>query len=148
VPTMPLDLSEAPDNGDSEARLDLAGCRVVVVDDNQDAADSLALMLGSAGADVRTAYEGEGGVHLIASFQPDAALLDIGMPGTDGYTVCRRIRESDPDRRIVLVALTGFGQAHDRARAVTAGFDAHLTKPADVAALRTALAHVCPRRVR
>ena len=58
------------------------------------------------------------------------------------------IFSADPDRRIILVALTGFGQAHDRARALTAGFDAHLTKPADVAALHGALAHVCPRRVR
>ena len=117
------------------ASLDLSGCRLVVVDDNQDAADALALILGGSGADVRTAYDGDSGLRLIQSFQPDAALLDIGMPGTDGYTVCRRIRETDPDRRIILVALTGFGQAHDRARALTAGFDSHLTKPADVAAL-------------
>ena len=145
---MPLDLGDALADRRVETSLDLSGCRLVVVDDNQDAADSLALILGSSGADVRTAYDGDSGLRLIQSFQPDAALLDIGMPGTDGYTVCRRIRETDPDRRIVLVALTGFGQAHDRARALTAGFDSHLTKPADVAALHGALAHVCPRRGR
>ncbi len=86
------------------------------------------------------------GCALIQAFQPDAALLDIGMPGLDGYAVCRRVRETDPDRRIRLVALTGFGQAHDRARALTAGFDAHLTKPADIEALRGALEAVCRRR--
>ena len=148
VPTMPLDLGDAVPDRRVETHLDLSGCRVVVVDDNQDAADSLALILANSGADVRTAYDGDSGLRLIQSFQPDAALLDIGMPGTDGYSVCRRIRQSDPDRRIVLVALTGFGQAHDQARALTAGFDSHLTKPADVAALHGALAHVCPRRSR
>ncbi len=148
VPTMPLDLGDISPDRRVETSLDLTGCRLVVVDDNQDAADALALILGGSGADVRTAYDGDSGLRLIQSFQPDAALLDIGMPGTDGYTVCRRIRETDPDRRIILVALTGFGQAHDRARALTAGFDSHLTKPADVAALHTALAHVCPRRAR
>ena len=148
VPTMPLDLGDAQADRRVETSLDLSGCRLVVVDDNQDAADSLALILAGSGADVRIAYDGDSGLRLIQSFQPDAALLDIGMPGTDGYTVCRRIRETDPDRRIILVALTGFGQAHDRARALTAGFDSHLTKPADVAALHGALAHVCPRRGR
>jgi PAS domain S-box-containing protein len=148
VPTMPLDLGDTLADRRVETSLDLSGCRLVVVDDNRDAADALALILGGSGADVRTAYDGHSGLGLIQSFQPDAALLDIGMSGTDGYTVCRRIRETDPDRRIVLVALTGFGQAHDRARALTAGFDAHLTKPADVAALHGALAHVCPRRDR
>jgi PAS domain S-box-containing protein len=146
IPTMPLDLGDSLADRRVETHLDLSGCRVVVVDDNQDAADSLALILAGSGADVRTAYDGDSGLRLIQAFQPDAALLDIGMPGTDGYGVCRRIRESDPDRRIVLVALTGFGQAQDRARALTAGFDSHLTKPADVAALHGALAHVCPRR--
>jgi PAS domain S-box-containing protein len=146
IPTMPLDLGDTLADRRIETRLDLSGCRVVVIDDNQDAADSLALVLAGSGADVRTAYDGDGGLRLVQSFQPDAVLLDIGMPGTDGYTVCRRIRETDPDRRMVLVALTGFGQAHDRARALTAGFDSHLTKPADVAALHGALAHVCPQR--
>ena len=146
VPTMPLDLGDTLPDRRVETSLDLSGCRIVVVDDNRDAADALALILGSSGADVRIAYDGDSGLQLIQSFQPDAALLDIGMPGTDGYTVCRRIRETDPDRRIILVALTGFGQAHDRSRALTAGFDSHLTKPADVAALHAALAHVCPQR--
>jgi PAS domain S-box-containing protein len=146
VPTMPLDVGDAASDRSAQPHLDLTGCRLVVVDDNQDAADSLALVLGGCGADVRTAYDGESGLQVIQAFQPDAALLDIGMPGTDGYAVCRHVRETDPDRRIRLVALTGFGQAHDRARALTAGFDAHLTKPADLAALQGALEHVCRRR--
>ena len=146
VPTMPLDIGEIAPDRTEPPYLDLAGCRLVVVDDNQDAADSLALVLGGCGADVRTAYDGANGMRVIQAFQPDAALLDIGMPGLDGYAVCRHVRETDPDRRIRLVALTGFGQAHDRARALTAGFDAHLTKPADIEALRGALEAVCRRR--
>jgi signal transduction histidine kinase len=145
VPAMSLDLEDTPSDRDAVPALDLAGCRLVVVDDNQDAADSLALVLGGCGAEVRTAYDGLSGLRLIQAFQPDAALLDIGMTGMDGYAVCRRIRENDPDRHLRLVALTGFGQAHDRARALTAGFDGHLTKPADLAALGTALAGVCRR---
>jgi PAS domain S-box-containing protein len=146
VPTMPLDIGDASTDRAPAADLDLSGCRLVVVDDNQDAADSLALALGGCGAEIHTAYDGESGIRTIQEVQPDAALLDIGMPGTDGYAVCRHIREADPDRRIVLIALTGFGQAHDRVRALTAGFDAHLTKPADLDALRGALEHVCRRR--
>jgi CheY-like chemotaxis protein len=136
---MPLEVGNAPATRDDAPGLALAGCRLVVIDDNQDAADSLAMILGGSGAEVGTAYEGESGLHLVQTFQPDAALLDIGMPGMDGYEVCRRIRATDPDRRIRLVAVTGFGQAHDKSRALAAGFDAHLTKPADVAALRDAL---------
>ncbi|MEO5823026.1 MAG: ATP-binding protein [Vicinamibacteraceae bacterium] len=144
VPAMPIDLGDAPAEAVAEVTLALTGCRLVVIDDNQDATDLLALILGASGADVRTAYDGENGLRTIESFRPDAVLLDIGMPGMDGYVVCRRIRDTDPDRRIRLIALTGFGQAHDRARAIAAGFDAHLTKPADMAALHSALAGLCP----
>ncbi len=145
VPAMALDLGEARGDRDPEPGLDVAGCRLVVIDDNQDAADALALVLGGSGADVRTAYDGESGLRLVQAFRPDAVLLDIGMPGLDGYGVCRRLRDTDPDRRLHLVALTGFGQAHDRARAMAAGFDTHLTKPADLAALHVALAPVVRR---
>ena len=121
---------------------------ILVVDDERDTLEFVARFLQGHGAQVRLA---DSAAAAVAAFDPlavDVVVSDIGMPGTDGYSVCRRIREADPDRRIILVALTGFGQAHDRARALTAGFDAHLTKPADVAALHGALAHVCPRRVR
>ncbi len=148
VPALPLDLGDARAVREEAPRLDLVGCRIVVVDDNQDAADSLALVLGASGAEVRTAGDGESGLRLIQTFRPDAALLDIGMPGMDGYALCRRIRDTDPDRRMRLIALTGFGQAHDRSRARAAGFDAHLTKPADLAALDGALRGICPRRPR
>ncbi len=143
VPTLPLELGSDAGTGRSEASLDVAGCRLVVVDDNRDAADALALVLISSGAAVRTAYDGASGLRLIEAERPDAALLDIGMPGMDGYALCQRIRELDPQRRIRLVALTGFGQTHDRVRAMAAGFDAHLTKPADVGALQGALAGLC-----
>ena len=142
VPAMSLDLGEAPSDRDATPVLDLSGCRLVVVDDNQDAADALALVLAGSGAEVRSAYDGVSGLRLIQAFQPDAALLDIGMTGMDGYAVCRRLRENDPDRHLRLVALTGFGQAHDRSRALAAGFDAHLTKPADIAALHDALSTI------
>jgi PAS domain S-box-containing protein len=145
VPALPLDLETVPSDREEPPALDLSGCRLVVVDDNQDAAESLALVLGASGAEVRTAGDGENGLRLIQAFQPDAALLDIGMPAMDGYALCRRIRDNDPDRRMRLIALTGFGQAHDRSRALAAGFDAHLTKPAALDALDGALRGLCPR---
>jgi CheY-like chemotaxis protein len=114
--------------------------RVLVVDDNQDSAESLGALLGFLGADVRTANDGPEALESFATFDPLLVFLDIGMPEMDGYEVARRIRAGFPERRPVLVALTGWGQSDDRQRARDAGFDHHLVKPADFAALQTLVA--------
>jgi signal transduction histidine kinase/DNA-binding response OmpR family regulator len=134
VPLLPLDLETAATTSIEAPPPDLSRCRLVVVDDNQDAADALAIALAGCGGDVRTAYDGDAGLRAVEAFAPDAVLLDIGMPGLDGYAVCRAIR-AGAHRRALVVALTGFGQAHDKARALAAGFDAHLTKPTELAAV-------------
>jgi PAS domain S-box-containing protein len=114
--------------------------RVLVVDDNRDAADSLAQLLELLGNEVRTANDGEAGVRVADSFRPDVVLMDIGMPKLNGYEACRRIREQRLGKDIVLVALTGWGQDGDRARSEDAGFNFHLVKPVEFAALTKLLA--------
>jgi two-component system CheB/CheR fusion protein len=84
---------------------------------------------------VHVANDGEDGVRQAATIAPDAVLLDIGMPNIDGYETCRRIREQATDKRVTIIALTGFGQEQDRRRAQDAGFDAHFVKPVDLATL-------------
>jgi PAS domain S-box-containing protein len=103
--------------------------RVLVVDDNRDAADSLRVLLESANQEVRTAYDGSSALDLVREFQPELVLLDIGMPRMDGYEAARRMREMELETRPTLVALTGWGQASDKQRASAAGFDQHFTKP-------------------
>jgi CheY-like chemotaxis protein len=113
--------------------------RVLIVDDNRDAAESLSRVLQMLGADVRVAHDGPEALEAFRSYQPAVVLLDIGMLGMDGYEVARRLRADFPDRRVALVAMTGWGQEEDRRRAREAGFDHHLTKPADMTALQTLL---------
>jgi PAS domain S-box-containing protein len=103
--------------------------RVLVVDDNRDAADSLRVLLENAHQEVRTAYDGAGALDAARSFLPQLVLLDIGMPRMDGYEVARRLRALPLTPRPMLVALTGWGQASDKRRASAAGFDRHFTKP-------------------
>ena len=103
--------------------------RILVVDDSRDAGESLALLLRMLGAEVALAHSGQTALDCLEGFKPDAVVLDIGMPGMDGYEVARRIRATARGRDIALVALTGYGQIEDRSRALEAGFDAHLTKP-------------------
>ena len=108
-----------------------AGWRVLVVDDNRDAADVLCEMLTMCGFVSSVAYDGEAAMRAVEQEAPDALLLDIGLPGIDGYEVCRRIRAAGGTRQPAVIALTGWGQEKDRERASSAGFDAHLTKPAE-----------------
>jgi PAS domain S-box-containing protein len=105
--------------------------RVLVVDDNQDAAESLGMLLEMENCTVSIAFDGEQALEALDSFKPDIALLDIGMPGMNGYELARRMRDTPRGREIMLVALTGWGQAEDKKRAADAGFDEHLTKPVD-----------------
>jgi signal transduction histidine kinase len=142
--TLPLAAQSAP--GESiTGRLGLAleGRRILVVDDNRDAADSLAMILRILGGDVEVARSGAEALRMLKDFDASIVLLDIGMPEMDGYEVARRIRaRSSGDSRPAIVALTGWGQDQDRARAREAGFDHHLTKPAEISALHSLLAQL------
>ncbi len=106
-------------------------CRVLVVEDNVDAAQSLGDLLKVTGYEVGVAHDGPGGLEAVLDFRPDAVLLDIGLPGLTGLEVAKRIRELPEFKHIVLVAMTGYGQEADRQRSQEAGFDHHLVKPAD-----------------
>jgi len=106
-------------------------CHVLVVDDNRDAADSMAVFLELAGFDTQVELDGARALDLAAASAPDVVLLDIGLPGLDGYEVARRLRTLPDGDRCLLIALTGYGQQDDRRRAHEAGFDVHLVKPAD-----------------
>jgi PAS domain S-box-containing protein len=116
------------------------GHRILVVDDNEDAATSLALLLRLMGHETRTANNGLDAIELADQFQPDVALLDIGMPKLNGYETARRMRQKTWGREMLLVALTGWGQEADRRRSSDAGFDSHLVKPVDVAEIERLLA--------
>ena len=105
------------------------GLKILVVDDNRDAADSCATLLELCGHHVQTAYTGRNALELAETFRPHALLLDIGLPDFDGYQLAKRIRSAPWGGPIVLIALTGWGQEEDRRRAFEAGFDYHLTKP-------------------
>ena len=114
--------------------------RILVVDDNRDSADSMLLLLRALGHEVRACYHGEDALVLAPRFRPDLVLLDIGLPGIDGYEVARRLRETREGAELVLAAMSGFGREADRRRAREAGFDHHLVKPVDPDALETLLA--------
>jgi CheY-like chemotaxis protein len=105
--------------------------RILVVEDHADARDMLGATLGLAGHEVHLASDGPSGVNAALALLPDAALVDIGLPGFDGYEVARRIRAKSLGKPIHLVALTGYGQPEDRRRTLDAGFDDHLVKPVD-----------------
>ena len=118
-------------------------CRVLVVDDNEDAALSLAMMLDVMGYEVRTSHDGLAAVQAADEFLPEAALLDIGRPHRAGYDGARHIR-SKRGEDVLLVAITGWGTAEDVKRSQDAGFDHHFTKPADPMRLRDILLAECP----
>lgn len=113
--------------------------RVLVVDDNHDAADTLAEVLQILGCHTDTAYDGEEGVSKAEALRPDAVVLDLGMPKLNGYEACQRIRAQDWGRDVRLVAVSGWGQQDDRRRSMEAGFDAHLVKPVSPEALMALL---------
>lgn len=123
-----------------------SGCRVLVVDDNRDAAESVAMLLSLDGFDTRVAHDGPHALQEFGSFEPDLVLLDIGMPVMDGYEVARRIRATATGSNTVLCALTGWGQAEDKQRALEAGFDEHITKPVDPTTLNEVLSAAVHRR--
>jgi CheY-like chemotaxis protein len=120
--------------------------RILVADDNKDAATSLSMILSLLGYETCTAYDGSEALKAAAECRPDVALLDIGMPKMNGYDVAKRIREQPWGEDIVLIAVTGWGQTEDQQRSLEAGFDHHLVKPVDPNALAKLLASLAGRR--
>ena len=110
-----------------------------MVDDNKDSADSLAMLLRLKGNDIRTAYDGLEAVEVAEMFHPEVVLLDIGLPKLNGYDVARRIRQQPWGHSATLIALTGWGKDEDRRLSQEAGFNFHLVKPVDLAALENLL---------
>ncbi len=127
---LPFSATEVQLPGAEQITVRTLARRVVVIDDNRDAADVTAMLVQALGGECRTAYDGMSGVREVLAYRPDIVLLDIGMPGFDGYETCARIRH-ELGRGVVVVALTGFGQEQDRDKAARSGFDAHMTKPAE-----------------
>jgi CheY-like chemotaxis protein len=105
--------------------------RIVIVDDNKDSADSLAMLLEITGNETFRAHDGIEAIQMIEKHRPEVVLLDIGLPGMDGHEVCRRVRQQPWGKDIVMIALTGWGQEDDRRKSEEAGFDSHLVKPVD-----------------
>jgi CheY-like chemotaxis protein len=138
--SLPLGAPLAAGPAPSQPADALPPIRVLVVDDNRDAAETLQMLLDLLGAQTRIAHAGEAALALFEAEPPDAVLLDIGMPGMDGYQVARAIRARGAGTRPTLVALTGWGQQEDRLRAQDAGFDHHLVKPAELDKLETLFA--------
>lgn len=124
----------------SGAAVPAAGTHILVVDDNLDSATSLAMLLRLSGHEVEEAYDGTEALRKVAQFLPEVILLDIGLPGMNGYDCCRCIREQPQGRDCLIIALTGWGQVEDRRKSREAGFDAHLVKPLDFQALNRLLA--------
>ena len=122
----------APSNGDGATR-------VLVVDDNPDIAESTSLVLKLAGYEVKTVLSGQDAIDVAPAFQPAIVLLDIGMPGLDGYAVARRLKGEPKLKDAWLIAVSGYGTAADRVRAKEAGFDRHLVKPVDPLVLQRLL---------
>jgi len=123
------------DGGRGGGTASSASLRVLVVDDHVDGAEMLAAMLGLSGHETKTAHNGPDALAVVRAFRPEIVFLDIGLPGMSGYDVARQIRRDSALVRSVLVALTGWGSEDDKRRTKEAGFDFHLTKPIESAAL-------------
>jgi PAS domain S-box-containing protein len=125
-----------------------SGHRLLIVDDNQDAANSLGMLLKLQGHEVRVAHSGQAALEITEGYTPDVVFLDIGMPGMDGYEVARRLRLQPGLENVVLAALTGWGQQEDRRRTAEAGFNHHLVKPPEPTAVEDVLAKLKRTEVR
>lgn len=119
-----------------------ATMRILVVDDNRDAAVTLAILLKMLDAEVQTVHDGPAALEAYAAIDPDVVLLDIGLPGMGGYAIARALRERYPDKHATLVALTGWGQEEDRRRSREAGFSYHLVKPVDIDEIKQILTNI------
>jgi CheY-like chemotaxis protein len=131
---------DAPAVSAAPASAEPAGSlRVLVVDDNGDSAESLAMLLSLSGHETHVARSGPDALTRADALRPDAILLDLGLPGLNGYEVCRRLRAGAWAGAIPIIAITGWGQAEDRQRSKDAGFDGHLVKPVVLADLKALL---------
>jgi signal transduction histidine kinase/CheY-like chemotaxis protein len=140
-----LPVTEIPDvEAAAESLVAGAGLKILVVDDNRDAADACATLLELSGYHVQTAYTGRRALELAETFRPHALLLDIGLPDLDGYQLARKLRAAPWGRGIILIAVTGWGQEEDRRRAFDAGFDHHMTKPIAAEAVESLLQSLPP----
>ena len=135
LPAIPAPLAAVSGSGGDTRPAAARSRRVLVVEDSADARQSLRLLLEMAGHEVEACEDGPSGLARLRAFRPDVALIDLGLPGMDGYTVAREARGRPETRAIRLVAVTGYGQAEDRRRALAAGFDLHVTKPVDASML-------------
>jgi CheY-like chemotaxis protein len=141
LPVADLPVRQQPEEAaDVGTVLSTRKCRILAVDDNRDAADTLALILRMMGHETQMAYDGMEALQAAATFRPDVVLLDIGLPKMNGYEAARHIRVQPWGKGMALIALTGWGQEEDKRRALQAGFDHHLTKPLEPAALEKLLA--------
>jgi PAS domain S-box-containing protein len=140
LPALPASVTAKPRTNGAPGAGAVMRRRVLLVDDNVDAAESLALLLRLQGHDVRVAHDGPAALRAVAAERPEVVFLDIGMPGMDGYEVCRRLRQLRGVDGVRVVALTGWGQDEDRRRSREAGFDLHLVKPVEPEALHEVLA--------
>jgi CheY-like chemotaxis protein/two-component sensor histidine kinase len=149
--TIRMPVSRAKASAGSHARpgaQESIACRVLIVDDNEDAAHTLAMLVAELGGESCIATDGHSGIRCLSEFRPEIVLLDIGLPDLDGYETCRRMRQVPGGSEVIVAALTGWGQDDDRQRALDAGFDLHLTKPADPLAVQKLFADVARTRGR
>jgi PAS domain S-box-containing protein len=144
MPVADSSVPEPPESAQGQKPRSGPRHRILVVDDNRDAADSLAMMLRTMGHEADAAYDGLEAVQAAATIRPDVLLLDIGLPKLNGYEAARRIRNQPWGKGMCLIALTGWGQEDDKRRALEAGCDQHLTKPVEAVALQKLLALINP----
>jgi CheY-like chemotaxis protein len=131
LPCLPMAAAPAADTGATAVGRAKVSRRVLIVEDNDDVAETTAAMLSMAGHTLRCARDGAHGLQLAQEFEPEVVLLDVGLPQLDGYQVARRLRQLPQACDALLIALTGYGMPSDRERGRDAGFDHHLLKPAD-----------------
>ena len=129
LPVVPPPEPQPPSPPTEKAQPTGPSLRVLVVDDNVDTVTTLAMLVQESGHDVRTAYDGSAVLEAALDYRPNVVLLDIGLPGLDGFEVAKRLRQQPALQNVVLVAMTGYGQESDRQRSQEAGFDHHLVKP-------------------
>ncbi|MCW8195704.1 PAS domain S-box protein [Proteobacteria bacterium 005FR1] len=138
--TLDQDRTRTPLTAEPAARIQ--SCRILIVEDSEDIAETLALLLEHLGHQIAVAHDGPGALAIVNGFAPDLILMDIGLPGMSGYELARLLREHPRTRGAVMAALTGYGQARDRERSQAAGFDAHLIKPVDIDTLQAFIAEI------
>jgi CheY-like chemotaxis protein len=139
---------KVPVRGKRRSVSEVPRLRVLITEDNRDSADSLKALLDALGYDGHIAYDGETAVRSAAALRPDVIIMDIGLPGMDGYEAARQIRAQNPAARLTIVALTGWGQHADRLKSADAGIDHHLLKPLDLTVLRQILDSLPPPAAR